>query len=125
VTYHARYLVAAAVTLAVELPIVLWLARRARPELPLRRVAAAALAANLLTHPALWYLPYLLVPSALSPQHWGTYVVVGEAGVLVVETLVYWLVLARGRPWLALALSALANAASYGVGLLVTPLLGG
>ncbi|MDI7269345.1 MAG: hypothetical protein QME96_15255 [Myxococcota bacterium] len=122
-TYHERYLVAAAVTLAVELPLVLLLARRARLGASLRRIAAAALAANLLTHPALWYVPYLLVPAAWSPQHWGTYVVGGEAAVLAVEALVYWLLLARRRPWLALALGTLANAASYGVGLLVMPLL--
>jgi hypothetical protein len=50
--------------------------------------------------------------------------VVGEGLVLLVETAVYWLVLVRHRPWLALAMSALANAASYGVGLIVWKLIG-
>jgi len=125
VSYHERYLVAAALTLAVELPIVFLLVRQAGPDLPFRRVVGAALAANVLTHPALWYVPYFLIPRALSPRHWGTYVLVGEGAVVAVETLVYWRMMARGRPWLALALAALANAASYGVGLFVLPLLTG
>mgnify|MGYP000268296162 CR=1 FL=1 len=124
-SYHERYLVAAALTLAVELPIVFLLVRQAGPDLPFRRVVGAALAANVLTHPALWYVPYFLIPRALSPRHWGTYVLVGEGAVVAVETLVYWRMMARGRPWLALALAALANAASYGVGLFVLPLLTG
>jgi len=42
------------VTVAVELPIGAWLLRRAEPELP-RRVALVVLA-NLVTHPAVWYV---------------------------------------------------------------------
>lgn len=123
-TFHEQYAIAAAVTLAVELPLVLYLARRARLLRTDARILAAAGAANLLTHPALWYVPWSFFPAALEPASYPLYVVVGETAVLLVETLVYWRVLAPGRPWLALAMSALANASSYGVGMVVWAILG-
>jgi len=58
------------------------------------------------------------------PANYGLYLVVGEGAALLVEAAVYWLLLARHRPWLAVAMSALANAASYAVGLLVWQLVG-
>jgi hypothetical protein len=123
-TFHEQYAIAAAVTFAVELPVVLLIARRARLLFGDAKVLGAAALANLLTHPALWYVPYLFFPEALRPANYGLYLVVGEGLVLLVETAVYWLVLVRHRPRLALAMSALANAASYGVGLIVWKLIG-
>jgi hypothetical protein len=123
-TFHEQYAIAAAVTLAVELPVVLLVARRVRLLVSDARVLGVAALANLLTHPALWYVPWFLVPQALAPANYGLYLVVGEALVLLVETLVYWALLVPSRPWLALAMSALANAASYGAGLLVWSLVG-
>jgi hypothetical protein len=120
-TFHEQYAIAAAVTFAVELPVVLLIARRARLLFGDAKVLGAA---ALLTHPALWYVPYLFFPEALRPANYGLYLVVGEGLVLLVETAVYWLVLVRHRPRLALAMSALANAASYGVGLIVWKLIG-
>ena len=123
-TFHEQYAIAAAVTLAVELPVVLLVARRARLMIGDAKVLGAAALANLLTHPALWYVPYSFFPAVLLPANYGLYLVVGEGLVLLVETAVYWLILVRHRPWLALAMSALANAASYGAGLLVWRLVG-
>jgi hypothetical protein len=116
VTFHEQYAVAAAATLAVEIPVVLLIARHLRLLVPPARVIGAAVLANALTHPALWYVPHCWVPAAFRPENYGLYLVIGEGAVLVVETLVYWLVLARHRPWLAIAASALANAASYAAG---------
>ncbi len=123
-TFHEQYAVAAATTLVVELPVVLLVARRVRLVAREGRVLAVAALANLLTHPALWYVPFLWFPAALAPANYGLYLVVGEGAALLVEAAVYWLLLARHRPWLAVAMSALANAASYAAGLLVWRLVG-
>jgi hypothetical protein len=123
-TFHEQYAVAAALTLAVELPVVLYIARRARLLISDGRLLLAATAANLATHPALWYLPWALFPETLAPANYGLYLVVAETAVLLVETLVYWRVLVPHRPWLAVAMSALANGASYAAGLFVWTLVG-
>jgi len=122
-TFHEQYAIAAATTLAVELPIVLLVVRRAQLMVSDVRVLGAALLANLLTHPMLWYVPYFAFRRALAPGNYGLYLVVGEGLTLLIETVVYWALLVRHRPWLALAMSALANAASYGAGLLLWPVL--
>ncbi|MBI5489247.1 MAG: hypothetical protein HY905_18065 [Deltaproteobacteria bacterium] len=122
-TFHEQYAIAAAVTLAVELPIVLYVARRARLLHSDARVLVAALVANAATHPALWYVPWTLFPSVLEKPNYPLYLVVGETAVLLVETVVYWRLLVPHRPWLALAMSALANAASYAAGLAVWALI--
>ncbi|MBI5499873.1 MAG: hypothetical protein HY907_06495 [Deltaproteobacteria bacterium] len=123
-TFHEQYAIAAAVTLAVELPLVLYLARRARLLHSDARVLVAALVANAATHPALWYVPWSFFPQALAKPNYALYLVVGETTVLLVETVVYWRLLVPQRPWLALATAALANAASYGAGLAVWALIG-
>jgi hypothetical protein len=122
-TFHEQYAIAAATTLAVELPVVLLVVRRARLMVPDLHVLGAALLANLLTHPVLWYLPYFAFRDALAPGNYGLYLVVGEGLTLLLEFVVYWALLVRHRPWLAMAMSALANAASYGAGLLLWQLL--
>ena len=53
-TYVALWARAFAITLAVEVPIATWLLRDADPS-RLRR-AGAALAGNLATHPAVWFI---------------------------------------------------------------------
>ena len=123
-SYHEAYAVAAATTLAVEAAVVFIVARRERLLHSAWRIAGAVVVANALTHPALWYVPYFAFPGVLTPGNHALYVGVGEAAAFVVEAAAYWALLARGRPWLAVALSALANAASYGAGLIVGRLTG-
>jgi hypothetical protein len=106
------YLLGLALTLAVEVPVVLLLLRRRG----WKRVLAAALVANLVSHPLL----HFVLPRIVSPMARGQFILVGEIGVFVLEALIYWAVL-RPRPWpLAVAAAALANAASYSIGLLLS-----
>jgi hypothetical protein len=106
----STYLVGLALTLAVEVPLVLLLLRRRGWKL----VLAAALVANLASHPLL----HFVLPRLISPAARGQFILVGEIGVFVLEALVY-LAMVRPRPRaLAVAAAALANLASYSVGLL-------
>jgi hypothetical protein len=122
-TFHEQYAVAAALTLAVELPVALLVARRVRLLVPDLRVLGTALLGIALTHPALWYVPWFLFRPALTPANYPLYLVVGEAVALLVKTLVFWGLLVPHRPWLAVALGALGTAASYAVGLLAWAVL--
>lgn len=101
-------------TLVVELPLVLVLARvlDAGPQL---RVLGATLLVNAVSHPLLWFV---LVPASEGALgHWGA-VAVAEAAVLAIETLGYALIL-RIRAQTALWLAAAANLASFLAGLVV------
>ena len=97
------WLAAFAITCAVELAVVRALARGARP--------AAILAAQAATHPALWIaMAVLPLPSSVA-------LALLETAAMTVESAIYrrWL----GLPWPhAIAVSAVANAASLGVGVL-------
>lgn len=81
-------------TIAIELPVVAWLAGAAKR----RRALLDGFAANLLTHPTAW----LMVRSLDCP--WLAI----ELGVLAVESLVYWRV-TRLPPPRAFAIALLAN----------------
>lgn len=97
-----------ALTLLVEVAVLVAIHRRERP---LGRILATALGANALTHPVV----FLVLPRWIAD--WGTYLVVAEAFALVVEAPVIWLGL-RPEPGLrSLSSSALANGASYLVGM--------
>ena len=115
-TWHdisLRYLSALALTLAVEVPCVLVLLR----DSPRRKVLASALAANLLSHPAL----HFLLPAVVPIHPIGRFILVAELGAFAFEAAVY-LAWVRPAPWpLAIAASAAANAASFGLGLVVWP----
>jgi hypothetical protein len=107
-----RYLPYLGLTIAIELPLALLVLRR----LPRWRVALAALAGNLVTHPLL----HFALPRVLDPADRGRFILIGEVAVFVVETLLY-LAIARPRPRrLAIAASAIANAGSYAFGLLLS-----
>jgi hypothetical protein len=108
------WLVAFVWTNAIELPVyALVVGRRFRRWWTLCLVV---LAANVLTHPALWFL----VPR-FSP-YW-LWLAIAESGVVTVETLLLAVALTRaGAPApgkLAFAAALLANAASTAVGLIV------
>lgn len=105
------YLADLGLTLAVEVPVVVVVGRAIG--VGARRAALVAVGANLLTHPLLWFVaaPWL-------HDHWGLAgVALAEAGVVAVEAAVYRRTLERSAlaGWLAL----LANAASFGAGLVV------
>jgi hypothetical protein len=100
-------------TLAIEVPIVAgWLRDRAPPV----EVAAVALLASTLTHPALWYAWPRFEPG------WA-WLGGGEALVWTAEALVYWIWLRRagvpGAGRRALAVACLANGSSMAAGLLL------
>lgn len=102
----AGYLLALGLTLAIEVPVVaaLYPGRR-------RRLALVAVPANVVTHLALHFIfPRLLAPGAPA-------LFLGEAFATLAEAAVY-AVAGRdlGR---ALVASALANAASFGAGVLL------
>ena len=100
-------------TLLVELPLAVLLARRWQA--PAARVALCAVAASLCTHAPAWYLIREALPPLL-PGFWSRALPV-EGVLTVAEGLLYaWLVplsLRRG-----LGMSVLANGASFAVGLL-------
>lgn len=109
------WLLAFVLTCACELPVAtVGLSRR----MPWERALVGALGAQLLTHPALWYL----VPR-FSP--WWAWMLLAEAGVTLVEATVFVAILrAAGDDWRdalvrgpVVALTA--NALSLGVGLVL------
>jgi hypothetical protein len=98
-------------TVVVETPIVASLFRPVEPRLP-RRVALI-LFANLASHPAVWFIyPALGLP-------YFPALVLAEAWAVLVEALFYRLVFEKSDALEALGISALANGASLGIGLLV------
>ncbi|MCO5401592.1 hypothetical protein [Ralstonia soli] len=97
------------VTLACEVPLMLWLARR----LPAPRVLLAALSANCLSHPVAWRVASLFPPD----NYWsGVWLI--EGSVIAFEAGWYWLWLRTGFPK-TLAWSFLANAGSLSLGWLL------
>jgi hypothetical protein len=105
----ARYLAALGLTLAVELPLVLLVLRR----MPRARVLAAFLVGNLLTHLSIHFGLARLVTGPVAFE------VTAEAWALAAEAGLYFVASRPRSPWLALVASALANGASYLVGLAV------
>lgn len=102
-------------TLAIEVPIAVGLAawRRLAPG-RLRRVALAGVAASSLTHPLLWLVDPLLWDTFDTPARWGLL----EAAITLVEGAVYSLALGwRART--GLLVSLIANAVSFGVGVVI------
>jgi hypothetical protein len=116
VTYLREWAFAFALTQIVEIPIVV-LATRAL-EAPRYKRAAAAFVATLATHPIVWFvIPDLGLDETAR-------VFVSEAWAFGAECLIYRLFLAPLTWRGAAATSALANAASFGVGVLLFRLRG-
>jgi hypothetical protein len=103
------YLLALALTLLVEVPVYVVVFRFAGI-LPGARGWAAAVGVNLVTHPVAW-----LLLSAHPGWFWAV-----EGGVVLVEAGLLWAWVRRDPGLLALT-ALVANAASAGVGLIVTP----
>jgi len=107
------WLFAFILTLGVELPIMLAALPEASGSLP-RRLFTAVLA-NGVSHPLLWY--GILPAGAALGWTWSQTVCLGEFWAVGSEGLVLSLAL-RGLPWRrSLGISALANGASFALGL--------
>jgi hypothetical protein len=105
------------VSLALEVPLVVALGviagRRDAVQVPWGSWALAGLAATLLTHPFAWWLNEEALRGVLSL--WPRMAVIEVSVALVEGALFGWLC----RDWLrGMLLSALANATSFGLGLL-------
>ena len=105
-------------SLALEVPIVVALVawRRWAPG-RLGVVALAAVGATLLTHPLLW----MLDPSVLPPWPGGLRYALPEVAIALIEGAVYAWPAGLG-PRRGMMLSVMANALSYGTGLLLQAL---
>ena len=106
-SYLRSWLVAFALTLAVEAPIVAWIYRRTEPSLG-RRLGLIFIA-NLATHPAVWFL-FTRLPLAYREQ-----VILAEVWAFGLEIIYYTLVFPRDARR-AVAGSITANAASLAFG---------
>jgi hypothetical protein len=98
-------------TLALEVPVVLWLTR----DVPMTtwRRGAIALFANLATHPIVWFV----IPA--TGLRGMTGLTVSELWAVVLEWGVYFVALPQMRASRALGVSAMANGFSFAVGLVL------
>ena len=108
----SEWLAAFMLTLAVEVPIGLLLLRHAEPDL--RRLFFLVLFANLVTHPAVWFVFTQLFLIG-TPQ----YTLVAEAWAVVVEAIFYVVTIRGLAPTRSILVAVVANAASFVVGRLV------
>ncbi|MCK6587650.1 MAG: hypothetical protein HUU21_07960 [Polyangiaceae bacterium] len=79
----------------------------------LARLVGVIFYANLASHPAVWFVFPNLDLTYL------TMVLAAECWAVVSEAILYWLVLPNARPVQAVGVSLIANASSFGIGLLV------
>lgn len=107
-------LLALALTLSLEIPMALLVRRWRKIADPAWRFALVAASTSLISHPLVWPL----VTTWLQPAPFWQRTLVGEPIAVAIETLIYWkLTSATLRQAFLMAL--LANAVSFGVGLLV------
>jgi hypothetical protein len=114
-SYEGLWLRAFALTVAVELAIAVPLLRGAEPSLGRR--ALAVVVANLASHPVVWFVLWRVIasPAARTP--------VAEAWAVASETVVFALVFPAMSRARALGVSAVANAASFLVGVALSRLV--
>jgi hypothetical protein len=98
-----------ALTLAVELPIAAWALRCAEPDLARRLLLVVF--ANLVTHPAVWY-----VFSQLFLIGTVEYVLAAEGWAVAVEAVFYAVTIRGLDAKRSLGVALLANGASFAVG---------
>ena len=99
-------------TLAVEVPIAVFLLRRTEPNL--LRAAALVVFANLITHPMVWFV-WTQVFLIGTPE----YVIAAETWAIVAEAAFYAIVVRGLGPGRAILIAVVANAASFAVGRVV------
>lgn len=103
------WLAAFLVTLAIEVPIVSWVLRRAQPDL--LRLIVVIVFANLATHLGVWYvLTQLLLVGTPS------YVAAAESWAIAAEAVIYWAAIRGLTAQRALAAAVAANVTSFLVG---------
>lgn len=102
-------------TLAVEVPIGVFLLRR--PEPNAARAAAIVVFANLVSHPMVWFVwtQVFLIGTA-------EYVIAVETWAIAIEALFYAVVVRGLGPGRAVLIAVVANAASFAVGRVVAQL---
>ena len=105
----SEWFAAFVLTIAVEVPVVLFMLRRVEPDLP--RLAILVIFANLATHPAVWF-----VFTQLFLVGTPAFVVAAESWAIGIEAIFYALVLTGVGPRRALAVALAANLASIVVG---------
>ena len=108
----SEWFVAFLLTLAVEVPVAVFLLRRAEPNL--LRAAALVVFANLLTHPMVWFV-WTQVFLIGTPE----YVIAAETWAIAAEALFYAVVIRGLGPGRAIVIAVVANAASFAVGRVV------
>jgi hypothetical protein len=111
----AGYLPYLVLTWAVEVPLLLLVLRRDASH---RRIAGAGLLCSGFTHPLLWFA----WPKVVRLERYALFAATGEALVLAIEAALIWALIlqARADRLRRAALASLAaNAASFGVGLLL------
>lgn len=108
----SEWLAAFLLTLAIEVPIGLVLLRQAEPDL--RRLFFLVIFANLVTHPAVWFI-FTQLFLVGTPQ----YTLAAEAWAVVVEAIFYFVTISGLAPTRAVAVAVVANAASFVIGRLV------
>ena len=106
------YLVALGLSIAVEAAVAVVFFRKHSH----KRVLLAAILGTAISHPLLHFVwPHVISPHA-SPD---AFIISGEFGAFLIEAVVYYKMLRLKRWRLAFAGSALANLASFSVGLLL------
>ena len=108
----SEWFVAFLLTLAVEVPVAVFLLRRAEPNL--LRAAALVVFANLMTHPMVWFV-WTQVFLIGTPE----YVIAAETWAIAAEALFYAVVIRGLGPGRAIVIAVVANAASFAVGRIV------
>lgn len=116
-SYEGLWLRAFALTVAVELAIAVPLLRSAAADASLGRRVLAVLVANLASHPVVWFVLWrvLASPAARTP--------LAEAWAVASEAVVFSLVFPAMPRARALGVSAVANAASFLVGVALSRLV--
>jgi hypothetical protein len=107
------WFVAFVLTVAIEMPIAAWILRRAEPDLA-RRLALIVFA-NLVTHPAVWWVfSQLFLVGTLE------YTLAAEGWAIAAEAVFYSVTIRGLRANPAIVVSVVANAASFAVGRVVS-----
>ena len=108
----SEWLAAFLLTLAVEVPIGMVLLRHAEPDL--RRLFFLVIFANLVTHPAVWFIFTQLFLIG-TPQ----YTLAAETWAVVVEAMFYFVTIRGLSPTRAVTVAVAANAASFVIGQII------
>ena len=108
-------------TLIMEVPIFVLIGRMSSTKenpIPIWRLAIAGAVGTVITHPLLWFAWSQLI------SNYTVYIVSGELMIAVIESITFWLIAKPITFKRAMAASFIANAASYGGGVVFQALTG-